>query len=58
VPETLRLGSASCSPKYLLGLSPAALDGKVHKLEVRAKRPGLKTRSRRSYVASAEGTTQ
>jgi Ca-activated chloride channel family protein len=43
--------------QYLLGFSPAALDGKVHKLEVRAKRPGLKTRSRRSYTASAEGTT-
>jgi Ca-activated chloride channel family protein len=42
--------------QYLLGFSPATLDGKVHKLEVRAKRPGLKTRSRRSYVASAEGT--
>ena len=43
--------------QYLLGFSPAALDGKVHRLEVRAKRPGLKTRSRRSYTASAEGTT-
>jgi len=42
--------------QYLLGFSPAALDGKVHRLEVRAKRPGLKTRSRRSYTASAEGT--
>ena len=44
--------------QYLLGFSPATLDGKVHRLEVRAKRPGLKTRSRRSYTASAEGTTQ
>jgi Ca-activated chloride channel family protein len=44
--------------QYLLGFSPAALDGKVHKLDVRVKRPGLKSRSRRSYVASAEGTTQ
>jgi Ca-activated chloride channel homolog len=43
--------------QYLLGFSPASLDGKVHKLEVRMKRLGLKTRSRRSYVASAEGTT-
>jgi Ca-activated chloride channel family protein len=43
--------------QYLLGFSPAALDGKIHKLEVRIKRPGLKSRSRRSYVASAEGTT-
>jgi Ca-activated chloride channel homolog len=42
--------------QFLLGFSPAALDGKVHKLEVRMKRTGLKTRSRRSYVASAEGT--
>jgi Ca-activated chloride channel family protein len=44
--------------QYLLGFSPAALDGKVHKLEVRVKRPALKSRSRRSYVASAEGTSQ
>ena len=39
--------------QYLLGFSPATLDGKVHKLEVRLKRPGLKARSRRSYVASS-----
>jgi Ca-activated chloride channel family protein len=44
--------------QYLLGFSPAALDGKVHRLEVRIKRAGLKTRSRRSYIASAEGTTE
>ena len=44
--------------QYLLGFSPGALDGKVHRLEVRAKRPALKARSRRSYTASAEGTTQ
>ncbi len=44
--------------QYLIGFSPAALDGKLHKLEVRVKRPGLKSRSRRSYVASAEGTSQ
>lgn len=44
--------------QYLLGFNPAALDGKVHKLDVRVKRPTLKSRSRRSYVASAEGTTQ
>ncbi len=42
--------------QYLLAFSPAALDGKVHRLDVRVKRPGLKARSRRSYTASAEGT--
>jgi Ca-activated chloride channel homolog len=44
--------------QYVLGFSPAVLDGKSHRLEVRVKRPGLKARSRRSYVASAEGTRE
>ena len=43
--------------QYLIGFTPAALDDKVHKLEIRVKGPGLKARSRRSYLASAEGTT-
>jgi Ca-activated chloride channel homolog len=43
--------------QYLLGFAPAVLDGKIHKLEVRVTRPGMKARSRRSYTASAEGTT-
>jgi Ca-activated chloride channel homolog len=38
--------------QYVLGFSPAALDGKIHKLEVRVKRPGLTARSRKSYVAT------
>ncbi len=38
--------------QYLLGFSPAALDGKVHKLEVRLTRADLKARSRKSYLAS------
>ena len=37
--------------QYLIGFSPEARDGKVHKLEVRLKKPGLKARARRSYVA-------
>lgn len=37
--------------QYMLGFSPQALDGKVHTLEVRATRPGLTTRARKSYVA-------
>jgi Ca-activated chloride channel family protein len=40
--------------QYVLGFSPAALDGKVHRLVVRAKRPGLVVRARKSYLASAE----
>jgi Ca-activated chloride channel family protein len=38
--------------QYVMGFSPAALDGKIHKLDVRVKRSGLTTRSRKSYVAT------
>ena len=41
--------------QYLLGFTPKNLDGKVHKLEVRAKDPNNKARARRSYVATAVG---
>jgi Ca-activated chloride channel family protein len=38
--------------QYVLGFAPQARDGKVHKLELRVKRPGMKARARKSYVAS------
>jgi VWFA-related protein len=38
--------------QYLLGFSPAVLDGKVHRLQVSVKRQGLMARARRSYVAA------
>jgi Ca-activated chloride channel family protein len=44
--------------QYILGFSPEALDGKVHKLEVRVKRPGLIPRARRSYIAGRTDLTQ
>jgi Ca-activated chloride channel homolog len=44
--------------QYVLGFSPELLDGKVHKLEVRVKRPGLVPRARRSYVAGRADQTQ
>jgi len=40
--------------QYVLGFTPALLDGKVHRLSVRTKRPGMVVRARRSYLASAE----
>ena len=39
---------------YLLGFTPAVLDDKVHKLEVRVKNPNMRVRARRSYVASVD----
>jgi Ca-activated chloride channel homolog len=41
--------------QYLLGFSPASLDGKVHRLEVNVKRHGLTARARRTYVAGPSG---
>jgi VWFA-related protein len=38
---------------YALGFSPASLDGKEHKLEVRAK-SGMTVRARRTYIASRD----
>jgi len=38
--------------QYVLGFSPEALDGKVHKLEVKTKVPGMSVRARQSYLAS------
>ncbi|HSK11297.1 MAG TPA: VWA domain-containing protein [Vicinamibacterales bacterium] len=38
--------------QYLIGFTTDDHDGKVHKLEVRVKQPGMKARARRSYVAS------
>lgn len=40
--------------QYLLAFAPESLDGKVHKLDVRVKRPGVTIRARRSYSAVAE----
>jgi Ca-activated chloride channel homolog len=44
--------------QYVLGFSPETPDGKVHKLEVRVKRPGLTARARKSYVAPTATTSQ
>jgi Ca-activated chloride channel family protein len=37
--------------QYLLGFSPATLDGKEHKLEIKVTKPGLTARARRTYIA-------
>jgi VWFA-related protein len=37
--------------QYVLGFNPQVMDGKVHKLEVTIKRPGIIARARKSYIA-------
>jgi Ca-activated chloride channel family protein len=38
--------------QYVLGFTPMQLDGRVHKLTVRMKQPGMMARARRSYLAA------
>jgi len=42
--------------QYAIGFSPQVLDRKVHKLDVRVKKPDLTARTRKSYVAAASGS--
>jgi Ca-activated chloride channel homolog len=43
--------------QYVLGFAPAT-DGKLHKLEVRLKKPGMSARARKTYLAPTSGGTQ
>lgn len=43
--------------QYVMGFTPTELDGKIHKLSVRIKKPGMTARARRSYVAAANKYT-
>jgi Ca-activated chloride channel homolog len=43
--------------QYVIGFAPTQLDGRVHKLAVKMKQPGLTARARRSYVAVADRST-
>lgn len=52
--ETFTRIAQELRSQYILGFVPAQLDGKVHKLSVTTKRPGLKVRSRKTYVATAD----
>jgi len=40
--------------QYLIGFAPTALDGKVHKLEVKVSRTGMTVRARKSYLAAPD----
>jgi Ca-activated chloride channel homolog len=40
--------------QYLIGFAPVTLDNRVHKLEVKVNKPGMTVRARRSYLATAD----
>jgi VWFA-related protein len=53
VSRALSMVASDTSTYYVLGYQPdAAMDGKVHKIEVKATTNGLKVRARKGYVAS------
>jgi Ca-activated chloride channel homolog len=40
--------------QYVIGFTPMQLDGRVHKLALRMKQPGMTARARRSYLAEVD----
>jgi Ca-activated chloride channel family protein len=44
--------SAELRQQYLLGFSPATVDGRVHNLQVRVRRPGVVVRARQTFLAA------
>src|SRR5688500_17987877 len=46
--------AAELRSQYLIGFAPAALDNRVHKLEVKVNKPGMTVRARRSYLAAPD----
>ncbi|HEX5071345.1 MAG TPA: VWA domain-containing protein [Vicinamibacterales bacterium] len=40
--------------QYVIGIAPAVLDGKLHKLEVKVKVPGMTARARQNYMATKQ----
>jgi Ca-activated chloride channel family protein len=54
--ETFTRVAQELHSQYVLGFSPEALDGKIHKLDVRVKKAGMNARARKTYVAATAGT--
>jgi Ca-activated chloride channel family protein len=51
LPATLGEIAEELRRQYLLGFTPAKMDGKEHRLVVRVKRPGATVRARTSFIA-------
>jgi VWFA-related protein len=49
--------AAELHSQYVVGFVPQELDGKLHRLEVRVKRPRVRVRARESYLAEPETDT-
>jgi len=56
--ETFTRVAEELHSQYVLGFSPEAMDGKIHKLDVRVKKAGMIARARKTYVAARTETTK
>ena len=56
--ETFTRVAMELHSMYVLGFSPETLDGKVHKLDVRVKKPGMTARARKSYLRGQRSELQ
>jgi hypothetical protein len=54
LPNTFARVADELHHQYVLGFTPAALDGKLHTLTVRAVKKKLTVHARRSYLATRE----
>jgi VWFA-related protein len=54
LPNTFARVAEELHHQYVLGFTPAALDGKLHTLTVRAQKPQLTVHARRTYLATRE----
>ena len=52
--STFARAAEELHPQYLLGFSPASLDGKTHELEVLTRDPALTGRARKTYEAAVD----
>ena len=50
--HTFIFAALSVVGQYLIGFEPAKLDDKMHKIEVKVKKPGMKVRARKEYQAT------
>src|SRR6185312_13858842 len=52
--EEVMIYAVGLESQYILGFAPMSLDGKVHRLAIKMKQPGMNARARRSYLAVAD----
>lgn len=54
LPDTFKRVADELHHQYVLGFAPAVLDGKMHKLDVKAKTTTMTVRARKSYRATKD----